>query len=265
MKRFGSRRRTSAAIATVVFVLVGCGGDGGGASGRTSSAAQNQNFAPGSVSGQTLLLEGALTRELRFDPSGNLWTEDRAGTFHGGTYQYTANANVAELILSESGITSTIRLTFSSAEAGTYLAGQEQGTFRLLETQSDPNGPGTGPIDPADPGGQALAPASLDGRTLHGTRTFTSTGPNGQTHVYTFAGNSFHDSDPPEESNGTYIYEPAGGNAVLRLSYLAPREFNGDQHRLEMSFSTGTSGSFESVYTRRDGTTIQINGTFQIE
>ena len=254
-----SRCRWIAAVAAVMVLScgLGCGGGGGGDGGNPSGG-QNQNLAPASISDQTLTLNSTATRELRFD-SGGLWVEERDGAFHGGTYQYTANGNSAELILSESGVASTIRLTFSSTDSGAYVAGQNQGTFRLETTPSNPGDPGS----PNDPGG--LAPASLSGRTLNGTRTFTSTGPKGQTHVYTFAGSNFHDSDPPEESDGTYVYQPAGDGAVLTLSYTAPTDFDGDQHRLEMSFSTATTGSFQSVYTRRDGTIIQINGTFQIE
>ena len=208
------------------------------------------------------MLDGTAAREVRFDSSGTLWAEERNSTLHNGTYQYAVSGNSAELILSESGVTSTIRLTFSSADSGAYIAGQDQGTFRIEATQTDPIDPGP---SPGDPGGGGLALASLDGRTLHGTRTFTSTGPNGQTHVYTFSASNFHDSDPPEESGGNYVYQPAGARAALTLFYTTPKEFNGDQHRLDMTFLTGTNGTFESVYTRRDGTTIQINGTFQIE
>jgi hypothetical protein len=244
-----------------VSILTGCGGGDGGGGGETSSDAAS-NLAPSSVVGQVLTLNGPSAREITFDPAGNTWREDQSGTFHGGTYEYTASGNSAELNLFESGMSSGIRLTFSSENSGAYIAGQAQGTFQLRAAQDEPEEQNP---SPNDPGSGVTAPASLDGRTMHGTRTFTSTGPNGQTHVYTFAGSSFHDSDPPEESDGTYIYEPAGHRAVLTLLYASPRGFDGDKHRLEMTFVTETSGTFESVYTRRDGTTIQIDGTFQIE
>ena len=205
-----------------------------------------------------LALSGNSTREITFEPEGNIWSENQNGTVHGGTYQYSATGNSAELILSESAASSTVRLTFSSNDSGAYLADQDQGTFRL-QSAPDPNDPG-----PGDPGG-GLAATGLNGRILHGTRTFTSTGPVGQTHVYTFSGNNFHDSDPPEESDGMYNYAPNGDHALLTLAYETPREFSGDRHEMALTFETETSGTFESTYTRRDGTMIQINGTFRIE
>ena len=249
------------AASLVLAVFTGCGGGGGGG-GNESAGANNPATAPDNVAAQTLLLNGSATREIDFASSGNVWTEDRNGTIHGGTYEYHPNGNAAELVLVESGVASTVRLAFASAESGAYTAASDQGTFRLQQAQNSPDQP-ENPDTPGDE--QALAPNSLDGAVMYGTRTYTSTGPVGQTHVYTFTGSSFHDSDPPEESDGSYIYEPAGNHATLTLNYYAPRVFNGDHHALEMSFNTASSGTFESVYTRRDGTTIQINGTFRME
>lgn len=191
-----------------------------------------------------------------------MWAEQRDGIPTGGTYQYSANGNAAELVLTDSAGDSRLQLQFSSETAGSYRFVSEpiEGSFTL---EPIPTGDDPGPVDPGD--GSGGPPSSLEGRILYGTRTFTSTGPVGQTHVYTFTGSTFHDSDPPEESDGSYIYELSGARARLSLSYHAPRMFNGDRHEIEMRFQSGTTGTFESVYTRRDGTMIAINGTFRIE
>ena len=249
---FGGGATVVASLLILLFSGCGGGDDGGG-----DDSSGQQNLAATSVAGQMITFTGNSTREISFETGSNVWSENQNGTVRGGTYQYTAGNNSAELILSECGVSSTVRLTFSSADTGAFLAEQDQGTFRL---QSAPD-PGPGPGDP-EPG---LAPPSLAGRVLYGTRTFTSTGPVGQTHVYTFSPNDFHDSDPPEESDGSYSYAPNGDHASLTLAYETPREFDGDLHELAMTFESETSGSFESTYTRRDGTMIQINGTFRIE
>lgn len=194
-----------------------------------------------------------------------MWTENRDGTFGGGAYQYRVieGGGSADLILTGAGTDASIRLAFASSRSGTfqYGSGEEgQGTFTL---QAAPDG--SGPTDPGDSPGSELAPPSLSGRTLFGTRTFTSTGPVGQTHVYTFSATGFHDSDPPEESDGVFAYEPNGHRAALTLSYYSPQNFNGDRHELQLTFHTENSGAFQSVYTRRDGTVIRINGNFELQ
>jgi hypothetical protein len=98
-----------------------------------------------------------------------------------------------------------------------------------------------------------------------GTRTFTSTGPVGQTHKYTFTGTRFHDSDAPEESEGNFTYNPSNNFAVLDLDYTGPASFANDSHHLEMTFTEKDKGTFQSQYKRGDGTIITINGTFVIQ
>jgi hypothetical protein len=114
-------------------------------------------------------------------------------------------------------------------------------------------------------GYNGFAPNSVAGRKILGTRTFTSTGPVGQTHVYTFSSTKFHDSDPPEESDGNYTYAAGNSSAVLDLHYTSPSGFVGDNHHIEMNFTEQDKGNFQSVYTRGDGTAITINGTFVIQ
>jgi hypothetical protein len=100
---------------------------------------------------------------------------------------------------------------------------------------------------------------------MDGTRTFTSTGTSGQTHVYTFASGTFHDSDAPEESDGTYTYSANNSSATLNLVYTGPATFVGDKHNITMTFTAKDTGTFHSIYTRGDGTEITIDGTFQFE
>jgi hypothetical protein len=193
-----------------------------------------------------------------------MWTETRDGAFGGGTYQYNApNGISAQLTLATGTLETVLTLAFSSVNAGTYTytAGASgQGNFMVQAAQPNNENPDSG-----GDGGSGLAPSSLSGRTMLGTRTFTSTGPMGQTHVYTFAGNTFHDSDPPEESDGSFAYEADGDHATLTLAYYAPENFNGDRHEIRMTFHTEESGVFESMYTRQDGTLIRINGTFDLQ
>lgn len=100
---------------------------------------------------------------------------------------------------------------------------------------------------------------------MFGTRTFTSTGPSGQTHTYTFSADTFHDSDAPEESDGTYTYSASSSAATLNLVYTGPVDFEGDRHNLTLNFTAKDRGTFQSTYVRGDGTSIVINGDFEFE
>jgi len=248
----------------VGFNLMGCGGGGGGGGGDSSpTPSPIQAPAPDSVGGNNLTLHSATaeTREISFLPDNTTWTELRDGNTVSGTYRYarSTDQSVAEVILSEGSAEIPLVLTFHSANSGSFVYRDQgvSGTFELQSINSpDPNEP---------PPSNGLAPSSLDGKTMYGTRTFTSTGPVGQTHVYTFSGNSYHDSDPPEESDGNYVYAANGDQATLTLNYTRPRGFDGDRHEWQMTFHTPTAGNFESVYTRRDGTVIVIRGNFTLE
>ena len=264
MKFFNVSRWGTVALTVLMgFNLVGCGGGGGGDDDDDDDGGPTPTPAPQQLSGNSVTFypNSAETRAVTFNDNG-IWEENRDGTRTIGSYQYRpADGGSAELILDEEGEDSTIVLTFNSQTTGSYVYQGEasDGTFELRPTNPDPGG-GNEP-----PQNNGLAPSSLAGITLQGTRTFTSTGSVGQTHVYTFSINSFHDSDPPEESDGSYTYEPDGNDAKLTLEYFAPAAFNGDEHELQMTFHTANAGAFESVYTRRDGTVIRINGTFTIE
>ena len=255
--------------ACVGILLTGCSGGGGG--GSSSSPAQSpgasQNVTPGSISGDVLTLSvpGENDRQITFSEGGN-WQETRDNTTVTGTYSYQANTDgrTAVINLTEPTFAEALTLTFASTTAGTftYSSGRTgQGSFMLAPTQPNPD-PGPDPNPPPQTG---KAPDSLKGMTMLGTRTYTSTGPVGQTHTYTFAASSFHDSDPPEESDGNYTYEPSGDTASLVLTYTRPQSFRGDRHDIHMKFDTPTQGSFISTYDRGDGTIIEINGTFQIQ
>ena len=262
-----SRWGTLFAALLGINLLTACGGGGGGGGGQAgppNTPPQNNVPAPDSVGGSTYTfyfgIEG--TRSITFNEDNVIWMETRDGAPIVGTYRYNRidNGNTAELVLIEDSVETPISLTFNAGNSGSF-AFADQSRSGTFETRSnDPNDPGHEP-----PPNNGLAPASLAGRTMLGTRTFTTTGPVGQTHVYTFSVNTFHDSDPPEESDGGYIYQPSWNNAMLTLNYFSPQFFNGDKHELQMTFHTGDAGVFESIYTRRDGTVIRINGTFELE
>jgi len=122
----------------------------------------------------------------------------------------------------------------------------------------------TGGVTPSDQY-TGNAPVSIAGRTMLGTRTFTSTGPNGQTHTYTFGNGTFHDEDGPEQADGNFVYTANNSQATLTLNYTSPADFQGDQHVMTMNFTQKDRGQFQSTYTRGDGTQITINGDFNFE
>lgn len=259
--------RWGAALAAVLmgFNLVGCGGGGGG--GSSDSASQTPVPPPQTIGGNRIVFHSgsADARAVTLNNDNASWSEDRDGSTVSGTYRYSIlpNTSSAELFLTEEAAESRIVLTFNSQTTGSYVDTDKEanGTFELQPITPDP---GTDPGNEPPPN-DGLAPSSLAGKTMYGTRTFTSTGPVGQTHVYTFTLNTFHDSDPPEESDGAYLYQPSGNTASLMLNYYSPAGFNGDSHELQMTFHTADAGVFQSLYTRRDGTVIRINGTFTLE
>lgn len=268
MKFSNASRRGIAILAMLVgFNLAGCGGGGGGDDDDSSgNNGGNGTPAPETIGGNnvTFYSGAAGTRTLAFQEDNSTWSEDRDEGTVTGTYRYkrVSNGSTGELVLNDQGAESTLLMTFNSQTTGSFLfsgAGGEGGSFEMQSTRPDPGG-GNEP-----PPNDGLAPSSLAGRTMFGTRTYTSTGPVGQTHVYTFSSNTFHDSDPPEESDGTFIYEPSGDGAKLTLNYHSPAGFNGDKHELNMTFHTEAAGNFESIYTRKDGTVIVINGSFRLE
>ena len=248
------------------FNLVGCGG-GGGDDGNSSPPPQAQSApAPAKVGGQVLTVYSAssVSRDIVFNTDDMTWSESRETSIVMGTYRYSRQniPGSAELILTGGDNETSLLLTFNTPTSGSYVYSDQsgQGTFTM---QAAIPTPGTGGSE-IPPHGD-LAADSLAGRTMYGTRTFTSTGPVGQTHVYTFAANTFHDSDPPEESDGSYVYQPSGNTASIVFSYQSPAGFNGDRHELQLTFQGAEAGAFESVYTRRDGTVIRIDGTFTLE
>lgn len=279
----------------------GGGGDNNPAPATPPPAgAPNQpvDIAPTTVAGRTLELNssGAI-RQIRFAASGNTYDELSNGTeIQSGTYQYTkpAAGAGATLIMQENNGQVTVALTFASGTAGSFNYTQGRtgsGTFTLQSagsgstggnttggstgetsgggTTGSTNGGTTGETSGGSTGGTTggtsggLAYSSLAGRTMLGTRTFTSTGPVGQTHVYTFTQNTFHDSDPPEESDGNYTYSATGNTASLVLNYTSPAEFQGDRHEMTLNFQEVGRGTFTSSYVRDDGTVITINGNFE--
>lgn len=246
--------------------LVGCGGGGDGGDDNNDNPEPVQ--APGTIGGNRVHFYSgnAENRTITFREDNATWSEARETGNVEGSYQYqrVENGGSGELILSEGGDETRLVLSFNSATTGSYLYRDQaiSGTFEMQTINPNPD-PGGGGNEP--PTNDGLAPSTLAGRTMYGTRTFTTTGPVGQTHVYTFALNTFHDSDPPEESDGEYVFQPSGDEATLTLNYQEPAGFSGDKHEMNMTFHTETAGVFESIYTRRDGTVIRINGTFTLE
>ena len=267
MKWMNARKWSTAALVVLMGLnIVGCGSGGGGGDDDDSGGNNSGAAAPAAIGGnEVTLYSGALgTRAITFNGDNSTWSENRDGATVTGTYQYSrgSSPNDAQVVLNDQGEEQAILLNFNSRTTGAFAFRDQRdnGTFEVR-----PIGGGNEPPGNVPPPSGGLAVSSLAGRTMYGTRTYTSTGPVGQTHTYTFSVNTFHDSDPPEESDGSYLYTANGNDATLQLDYYSPAFFNGDKHALNMSFHTEDAGVFESTYTRRDGTVIQINGTFRIE
>lgn len=249
-----------------ILILTACSGGGGGD--NNSNPPNNNSTAPNTLSASqvTLSIPGQDNRVISLIDAAN-WQETRSGATAQGTYLYhpVGDGRTASLTLTETGGEQTLTLNFASTNSGTfrYTSGATgEGTFTVARIQ-DPGNGGGGGENPPPPTGNA--PSSLSGRTMFATRTYTSTGPTGQTHKYTFAAQTYHDSDAPEESDGTYTYQPNTDDAVLELTYTGPATFEGDKHHINLHFTSPTQGTFTSTYDRGDGTTIVINGTFELE
>ena len=270
----GKRRTNILSLLTTLFYLTGCGGggDGGDDSSGNNSPPPGENpgtaVAPAQVGGAVMLMSEPMDgqREIVFTEDGN-WSNSSTRGDASGTYVYNRDsANTATLTLEGGETTEVITLSFASPHNGVYnyVSGPPwSGPFTLEAAPSNPEP--EDPVPPGQPPKTGLAPSSLNGVTMLGTRTATSTGPVGQTHVYTFTSRTFHDSDPPEESDGNYTYTPNGDRAHLVLDYTYPKGFDGDHHDLQMTFISETRGTFSSVYTRKDGTVITIDGYFEFE
>ena len=268
-----ARTRTCIMQWMAALFLVGCGGGGGGGD---DSGGNNNNpppqgqepvIAPAQLGGSVMRMSEPMDeeREVVFTPDGN-WSNESSRGEASGTYVYEVQGpNSATVTLTSDQTTEVIALSFSSPHNGvySYTAGPPiSGGFTLEGAPQEPQEPTTPPGQPPKTG---LAPSSLAGKTMLGTRTATSTGPKGQTHVYTFTSRTFHDSDPPEESDGNYTYTPNKDRAHLVLDYTSPRTFDGDHHDIQMTFISETKGTFTSVYTRKDGTVINIDGYFELQ
>lgn len=248
------------------LLLTACSGGGGGDDSDSNN--NGGSTAPGNLNASQIILSvpGQDNRTIAIIDGAN-WQEDRGNTTAQGTYIYhpTGDGRTATLTLTEPGAEQMLALSFASTNSGAfrYTSGATgQGTFTVTRIQ-DPGDGGDGGENPPPPTGNA--PSSLTGRRMFATRTFTSTGPTGQTHEYTFTAHTYHDSDAPEESDGTYTYAPNGDDATLELTYTGPAVFEGDKHHINLQFTSPTQGTFTSTYDRGDGTSIVINGTFVVE
>ncbi len=94
----------------------------------------------------------------------------------------------------------------------------------------------------------------------------TLTRSTGQTHRYTFTGNRFVDSDPPEEGSGTYSYSRNGSQATLTLNYTSSSgsvNLAGDRQDIQLNFTGENKGSYTGVYMTNDGATLPQEGVFE--
>jgi hypothetical protein len=259
---------------TIVFTGCGGGGGGGGQAAPDTLEGRSYNFSP-NTGGQTavsftspttytFMHETGAVEQGSYEASreGNGWTATLRNT-SGGQQIYVMSFG------SESGGTFVLKRDGEDDRFGPFAARADAipdgevdpGPIGSTTTSPTTTGPGPTPSDQYN----GNAPVSIAGRTMLGTRRVTSTGPNGQTHTYTFGNGTFHDSDGPEQADGTFVYNADRSAATLTLDYTSPAEFEGDHHVLTMQFTQKDRGTFQSTYTRGDGTTITISGDFSFE
>lgn len=268
------------------LLISGCGGGGGGGNDGPAGGAAASPKAPASLSSQGLRIIHASGPDQRLDFSteGNEFsqTDSSSGVLvRRGTYAYSpseANANLSLMTAGTSEVT-TLSLTFTAANSGNFRSSSSNGeissgTFTLIAGAYTPppaGGNNPGPTDPGqgnNGGGNngntgnvpPVGQGGLDGRVMTLTRS------TGQTHTYTFQGNQFVDSDPPEEGRGTYTFSKSGSQGSLSLHYtgaVGPVNLTGDRHDIQLAFTTDTSGTYTSTYVTNEGATLSQDGTFQ--
>jgi hypothetical protein len=262
-----------ALLAALTLGLSGCGGGGGGggSGGGGGGGAPIGNLAPAAHDFTTrganvrfLPVEpiGSTNRTLRFF-AGTQFSETPGGAIS-GSYAYSASANSATISLVTGSSAETYQLTFLTATGGDFSFRQTvaasgavidgRGTFADFKLE-DGSGPGG---NPGNPGGGNPA-GGLDGRSMRLTRA------TGQTHTFTFTGTLFHDSDPPEEGDGTYSFARTGADADLRLHYLSssgPVNLAGDRYEIRLSYLSELNGTYNGTYTANDGAILPQSGTF---
>lgn len=272
----GIKWRAVAVATGLTFTLffTGCGGDKNSGNGNVAPASlegRSYDFSP-NTGGQTA---------VSFTSSTAYTFQHENGQVSQGNYEATQDGNKWNVtLLADTGGQQAYEMTFANETAGNFVLHREGepdqfGPFNARTSAIPSGGDTTGnTTDGTTTSGttsgpstdyNGFAPVNISKRKMFATRRFTSTGPNGQTHDYTFNNGLFHDSDPPEESDGTYVYTPGNSSATLALNYTGPAGFVGDQHHLNLTFTEKDKGVFTSTYTRADQTQITINGDFQFD
>jgi hypothetical protein len=267
------RAAVLAAGFSFTLFFTGCGGSGGdGAVAPASLQGRSYDFSP-NTGGQTAV---SFTSDTAYT------FQHETGAIEQGSYEAQRDGNNWTVkLLATTGGQQIYQMAFANDSSGTFVLKRdgEDDRFGPFNARSTAVGSGDIGDPPTQPGSttdnnppitpsteyNGFAPVSIAGRTMEGTRTFTSTGPTGQTHTYTFGNGTFHDSDSPEESGGTFTYTAGRSSATLTLNYTSPASFAGDQHTWNMSFKAKDQGTFTSTYAKDDGTEITINGNFQFE
>jgi hypothetical protein len=261
---------------SITLAWVGCGGGGDDGGDGSSTNTAPRGTSPASLEGKQFTVQeagGPGPQDWRF--ANGTWDEFTAGVkTRTGQYTYNGGGADATLILTDLSTTNetiSVTLNFTNNTSGGYTftttpTHRSGGGFFYGLTDTAPDGTVNNPGTPTTGSPtNNFAPTTLANRTMLGTRTQTSTGTAGQTHTYTFGVTEFRDQDPPEEGIGVYTYTPQGDQATLILNYTASspggRTLAGDQHTLDMRFTSTNQGTFTSTY-RSSNDVISINGTF---
>jgi hypothetical protein len=226
---------------------------------------EDDRFGNFTARGTTIATDGgASTTGDTGTTSGSTTTASTTGTTAGSTTNGSSTTG-STTTSSTTGSTTTSSTTGATTTGATTTGSTTGTTTTGTTTTGSTTGSTTGGTTNPPIGYNGFAPTSIAGRVMEGTRTFTSTGTSGQTHTYTFGNGSFHDSDSPEESDGTFVYHGGKSTATLNLTYTGPVTFAGDTQQWTLNFTAKDRGTFQSTYNRGDGTTITINGTFAFQ
>jgi hypothetical protein len=196
--------------------------------------------------------------QLSFSDDGTSWQMLRMHKpFLSGTVKDTAAAKGGKITATLAGVKDGVEkpvdlsLDFNSSSGGVFTISSDFFNAR-------------GPFANFHSVAHGLAPTRLDELVLTTVRTYTSTGPVGQAHYYTFVGNRFHDANNEEHALGHFTYSAEGDDAVFVTDYTGPADFVGDHHEIQMHFTSPWGGQFTSTYRRNDNVNIIMNGDFEL-
>ncbi len=218
------------------------------------------DWAPGSLSGLLAELTGTVdTNSFTLSFGAGTFSQSMfPGTNENqngiGTYSYAKlSTNVAVLTTvstappDRAGHTNALTLTFTNSHTAGFIGTNSEGAFITGSLRFS---------EAAD-----LAPASIQGKTLHGGNA------SGDKTVVAFGHGTFTATEQPGQTpSGTYTftrYSPVG--ALLQLNVTSPSDQAGTVHYVVLTFSTAKTGSYFSItYDSPGAEPYTDSGTFTL-